>query len=154
MKKQQQQQQIPIQTEVDQSADLDYTSSMQFLKRVIVNQCTALQLYKTHKGLQTSDKSLTIPGQSLTPAEIMRAYASAPNRNPVQDSPELMKYMKMDIFEKNEYLRNLRQNNQAMMIRIQTELREKRQSDEYKQFVTKYENDNKINKHDVTEQHE
>jgi len=75
------------------------------------------------KGEVNTKRSVTIPGQDITPSEIMRLYARE-RPKPFYSDLNLHEIRSMNIMDKMDFLRNLEQESAQNREILQTQLKE------------------------------
>lgn len=76
-------------------------------------------------GLLTTEKSVTIPGQDFTPQEIIRSFTQGRLLpNPEFTTIPVHSFMRMDIQDKMEYLKQIRITNQEHKFQVQEKIKQ------------------------------
>lgn len=90
------------------------------MKKLIIH--TRLNRNREFKGEINTGKQMTIPGQAITPQEIIRSLTTGVQPKQIYHDHNITSFQKLDICDKMDYLNQLKENNKAMADTIQYQI--------------------------------
>lgn len=114
---------------------------------------------ETYQGMVTTEKSITIPGQDMTPTELIARFTSAPRPEHLYiNDLGADTYSKMDTLEKLEFMKDLQSRTQIHTDAIRSRMAELEKEQSIKDRLAeitnqdvKYNDDKTTNKNDIVD---
>lgn len=97
-----------------------------------------------YNGMFTTEKSITIPGQDMTPTELITRFTSAPRPEHMYiNDVNADSYSKMNIIEKLEFMKDLQTRTQIHTDTIRSRIAELEKEQEIKDRLSKINSETK-----------